>query len=181
MITSFELWTKRKPNLNYLSVWGCRAVVRLSGLKLKTLGEIGSECIFVIYAEHSKAFRFFVIEPNASVLINSIIESIDGIFNENKFLSVLRPSQGSLINGTKDIGGLVVLEEVIEEVVTQQPKPELRKGKRNRIPKNFRHEFQLYLIERTMDDVSDQHSYCFNIKDDPKTFDKAMKSLDVAF
>ncbi|GJX67326.1 zinc finger, CCHC-type containing protein [Tanacetum coccineum] len=25
-ITPYELWTKRKPNLNYLRVWGCRAV-----------------------------------------------------------------------------------------------------------------------------------------------------------
>ncbi|GJY84294.1 hypothetical protein Tco_0497670 [Tanacetum coccineum] len=33
----------------------------------------------------------------------------------------------------------------------------------------------------TRDEVSNQHSYCFNVKDDPKTFDKAMKSQDVAF
>ncbi|GJX13395.1 putative reverse transcriptase domain-containing protein [Tanacetum coccineum] len=31
------------------------------------------------------------------------------------------------------------------------------------------------------DKVSDQHSYCFNVEDDPKTFDEAMKSQDVAF
>ncbi|GKA97326.1 hypothetical protein Tco_0825220 [Tanacetum coccineum] len=70
MITPYELWTKRKPNLNYLRVWGCRAVVRLPDPKLKTLGERGIECIFVGYAEHSKAFRFYVIEPNDSVSIN---------------------------------------------------------------------------------------------------------------
>ncbi|GJW39487.1 zinc finger, CCHC-type containing protein [Tanacetum coccineum] len=48
-------------------------------------------------------------------------------------------------------------------------------------PKNFRPEFQLYLIEGTRDEVSDQHSYCFNVEDDPKTFDEAMKSQDVVF
>ncbi|GKA19314.1 zinc finger, CCHC-type containing protein [Tanacetum coccineum] len=48
-------------------------------------------------------------------------------------------------------------------------------------PKSFGPEFQLYLIERTRDEVSDQHSYCFNVEDDPKTFDKAMKSQDVSF
>nr|GEU39468.1 zinc finger, CCHC-type [Tanacetum cinerariifolium] len=66
---------------------GYRAVVRLVDPKLKTLGERGIECIFVGYAEHSKAFR---------------------------------------------------------------------------------------------DEVSNQHSYCFNVEDDPKTFDEAMKSYDVA-
>ncbi|GJW71955.1 zinc finger, CCHC-type containing protein [Tanacetum coccineum] len=158
-----------------------RAVVKLLDPKLKTLGERGIECIFVGYAEHSKTFRFYVIEPNESVSINLIIKSRDLIFDKNRFSSVPKPSHRSLINGTEDIGGSVVLEEVTEEVVVQQPKPELRKSKRNRIPKNFGPEFQLYLIEGTRDEVSDQHSYCFNVEDDPKTFDEAMKSHDLAF
>ncbi|GKA14698.1 zinc finger, CCHC-type containing protein [Tanacetum coccineum] len=133
MITPYELWTKRKPNLYYLRVWGCRAVVRLPDPKLKTLDERGIKYIFVGYAEHSKAFRFYVIEPNESISINSIIESKDAIFDENRFSSVSRPSQRSLINRTEDIGGSVVPEKV----VTQQPEPDLRKGKRNRTPKNF--------------------------------------------
>ncbi|GJZ96171.1 zinc finger, CCHC-type containing protein [Tanacetum coccineum] len=154
------------------------AVVRLPDPKQKTFGERGIECIFVGYDEHSKAFRFYVIEPNDSVLINSIIESRDVIFDENRFLLVPRPSL-KIPNGTEDIGGSVVLEEVTEEVVPQ-PEPELRKSKRNRTLKNFGHEFQLYLIEGTRDEVSDQHSYCFIVEDDPKTFDEAMKSQDVA-
>nr|GEW62408.1 hypothetical protein [Tanacetum cinerariifolium] len=84
---------------------------------------------------------------------------------------VPRPSL-RIPNGIEDIGGSVVLEEV----VTQQPEPKLRKGKRNRTPKDFRPEFKLYLIEGTRDEVSDQHSYCFNVEDVPKTFDEAMKS-----
>nr|GEU66580.1 hypothetical protein [Tanacetum cinerariifolium] len=46
---------------------------------------------------------------------NFIDESMDPIFDEKRFLSVSRPSQRSLINGTGDIGGLVVYEEVTEE------------------------------------------------------------------
>ncbi|GKD39484.1 zinc finger, CCHC-type containing protein [Tanacetum coccineum] len=118
--------------MNYLRVWGCRAVVRLRDPKLKTLCERGTECIFVGYVKHSKDFRFYVIEPNDSVAINSIIESSDDIFDENRFSSIPRPSQRSLVKGTKDSGGSVVPEKVIEE-------------------------------------------------DDPKTFDEAMKSQDVAF
>ncbi|GJU26843.1 zinc finger, CCHC-type containing protein [Tanacetum coccineum] len=133
--------------------WGeAMAVVRLPDPKLKTLGERGIECIFVGYAEHSKAFRF------SSVPIPSL----------------------SIPKGIEDIGGSVVPEKVTEEVV-QQLEPELRKSKKNRTPKDFGPEFQLYLIEGTRDEVSDQHSYCFNVEDDPKTFDEAMKSRDVAF
>nr|GEV42578.1 zinc finger, CCHC-type [Tanacetum cinerariifolium] len=113
MITLYELWTKRKPNQDYLMVWGCWAVVRLPNLKLKTLGKRGIECIFVGYAEHFKAFRFFVNEPNELVLINSINESRNAIFNENRFSSVPRPSL-KIPNGTKDIGGSVNLKRSLK-------------------------------------------------------------------
>ncbi|GJY49152.1 zinc finger, CCHC-type containing protein [Tanacetum coccineum] len=101
MIAPCELWNKRKPNVNYLRVWGYSAVVRLPDPKLKTWAEKGIECVFVGYAEHSKAFRFS---------------------------SVPRPSQRSMINRTEDIGGLVVPKKVIEEVVVQQLEPELKKA-----------------------------------------------------
>nr|GEU52297.1 zinc finger, CCHC-type [Tanacetum cinerariifolium] len=70
---------------------GCRAVVRLPDLKRKTLGEKSIDCIFVGYDEHSKAYRFYVIEPNDSISINLIIESRDAIFDENNFSSIPRP------------------------------------------------------------------------------------------
>ncbi|GKA93202.1 hypothetical protein Tco_0815188 [Tanacetum coccineum] len=131
------------------------------------------ECIFVGYVAHSKAFKFYDNEPNYSVSINSIIGSRGVIFDENRFSyshQSLDQIRGPLLNGTEDIGCLVVHEEVTEEVI-RQPKLALRKSKRTRTPKDFGPEFQLYLIEGTMDEVSDQHSYCFNVEDDPKTFE----------
>nr|GEU68389.1 hypothetical protein [Tanacetum cinerariifolium] len=119
-ITPYELWTKRKPNLNYLRVWGCRAVVRLPDPKLKTLGERGIKCIFVGYADYLKVFRFYDIEPNDSVAISSIIESKDAIFDENRFSSVFRPSLG-IPKGNEDIGGSVVPKVVTDEVLDDLP------------------------------------------------------------
>nr|GEY64642.1 zinc finger, CCHC-type [Tanacetum cinerariifolium] len=81
-------------------------VVRLLDSKLETLGERGIECIFFGYAKNSKDFRFYVIEPHDSVSINSIIKSMDAIFNENRFSSVPRPSF-RILNGTEDIGASV--------------------------------------------------------------------------
>ncbi|GJS07785.1 RNA-directed DNA polymerase, eukaryota [Tanacetum coccineum] len=40
--TPYEIWTKKVPNLTYLRVWGCRAVVRLTEPKMKNLGEKGT-------------------------------------------------------------------------------------------------------------------------------------------
>ncbi|GJW41359.1 zinc finger, CCHC-type containing protein [Tanacetum coccineum] len=138
---------------------------------------LGNKKYFVTFIDD--ASRFYVIESNDLVLINSIIESRDAIFDENRFSSVPRPSL-RIPNRTEDIGGSVVPEKVTEEVV-QQPEPELRKSKRNRTPKDFGPKFQLYLIKGTRDEVFDQHSYCFNVEDDPKTFYETMKSQDVAF
>nr|GEU73569.1 ribonuclease H-like domain-containing protein [Tanacetum cinerariifolium] len=70
-------------------------------------------------------------------------------FLEAKYMA---EDASSIPIGTEDIGGSMVLEEVTKEVV-QQLKPELRKSKRNRTPKDFRPEFQLYLIEGTRDEV----------------------------
>ncbi|GJX20320.1 zinc finger, CCHC-type containing protein [Tanacetum coccineum] len=71
-----------------LTAW---AVVRLPDPKRKTLGEKGIDYIFVGYAEHSKAYSFYVIEPNDSVSINIIVESRDAIFDENHLSSIPRP------------------------------------------------------------------------------------------
>ncbi|GJY51562.1 zinc finger, CCHC-type containing protein [Tanacetum coccineum] len=68
-----------------------KAVVRLPEPKKKTLGKKGIDCICVVYVEHSKAYRFYVIEPNDYASINSIIESRDAIFDENRFSSIPRP------------------------------------------------------------------------------------------
>ncbi|PWA48006.1 zinc finger, CCHC-type [Artemisia annua] len=99
---------------------------------------------------------------------------------KNRFSFIPRPSQ-RIPNGTNDNGASEVSDEVPAEVVEQQPEPELRRSNRVRTPKSFGPEFQLYLIEGTRSEVSDQYSYCFIVEDDTKTFEEAMKSQDVAF
>nr|GEY42111.1 zinc finger, CCHC-type [Tanacetum cinerariifolium] len=103
-------------------VHGCGCVDLSFSSGKKTLGERDIKCICVGYVEHSKAFRFYVIEPNDSVAINSIIESRDAIFDDNRFLSVLRPSQRSLKYGTGEFGVLVVLEKVTDEIFKRKLK-----------------------------------------------------------
>ncbi|GJQ90179.1 zinc finger, CCHC-type containing protein [Tanacetum coccineum] len=154
--------------------WGeAMAVVRLPDSKRKTLGEKGIDCIFVGYAEHSKAYRFYVIEPNDSVSINSIIESIDAIFDENHFSSIPR---------LKDI--IPNLEESqrddhSDDVPSETTKP--YRGKRARKAKSYGSNFQLYLVEGSRDQVGSQYSYCYSIEEDPRTYNEAMQSRDAAF
>ena len=68
-----------------------------------------------------------------------------------------------------------------EAVPTLDESTEPRRGKRQRKAKSYGSDFQLYLVEGSRDEISNQYSYCFSFEEDPKTFDEAMRSRDVAF
>ena len=168
--TPYELFKGRKPNLNYLKVWGCRAIVRVPEPKRKKLGERGIECIFIGYAQHSKAYRFYVIESNDFIEINTVFESKDAIFDENRFVSIPRPKE------------LIVSKEHSNEkndVAIETP--ELRRSKRVRIAKTFGPNFYTFLVEGSREMITESFQFCLNIDSDPTTFEEAMKSPDVAF
>ncbi|GKB78345.1 zinc finger, CCHC-type containing protein [Tanacetum coccineum] len=146
---------------------------RLPDPRRKTLGEKGIDCIFVGYAEHSKAYRFYVIESNDSVSINSNIESKDVIFNENHFSSIPRPKD-VIPNSVESQTG-----DHSDDVPSEIPEP--RKGKRVRKAKSYGSDCRLYLVEGSRDQVGSQYSYCFSIEEDPRTYNEAMQSRDAAF
>ncbi|GJU28402.1 zinc finger, CCHC-type containing protein [Tanacetum coccineum] len=150
-----------------------RAIVRLPDPKRKTLGKKGIDCIFVGYVEHSKAYRFYVIEPNDYVSINTIIESRDAIFDENRFSSIPRPND--IIPNSDESKK----DDHLNDVPSKTPEP--RKGKSARKVKSYGSDFQLYLVEGSRDQIGSQYSYCYSIKEDPRTYNEAMQSRDVAF
>nr|GFB74959.1 zinc finger, CCHC-type [Tanacetum cinerariifolium] len=121
-VTLFNVFyvPKRRKNLVYGPVLNkCgykqvyesdKAVVRLPDPKRKIMGKKGIDCIFVGYAEHSNAYRFYVIKPNDFVSINSIIESRDAIFDENRFSSI--HIRKDIIPNVQESQMLVVRKEV---------------------------------------------------------------------
>ena len=78
-LTPFELWKKYKPNLIFFKVWGYLAYVRLPNPKRPNLGVKASTCVFLGYSLYSTTYRFYDIDNN------TITESRDAIFHENKF------------------------------------------------------------------------------------------------
>ena len=83
-----ELWKKYKPNLNFFKVWGCLAYVRLPDPKRPKLRVKASTFVFLGYSLYSTSYRFFDIDNN------TIIESRDAIFHENKFPFKYKTSRG---------------------------------------------------------------------------------------
>ncbi|XP_074296843.1 uncharacterized protein LOC141627497 [Silene latifolia] len=158
-VTPYELWYTKTPNLNYFRVWGCRAIVRLPEPKIRTLGEKGIECIFIGYDMHCKAYRFYVIESNRSIVVNTVIESRDAILDENRFSSLPRPKDiVSLNNGTNE-------EDI--NVEPQNKSPELRRGTRIRKRKSFGPDFQTHFIEGSREEIGCQYEYCYHVDEDP--------------
>nr|KAJ0198596.1 hypothetical protein LSAT_V11C700365700 [Lactuca sativa] len=155
--------------------WGCRLVVRLTEPKRKTLGERGIDCIFIGYAEHSKAYRFYVLESNDSVSVNTVIESRDAIFDEERFTSIPRPRDMIHQSSSKS----TTQAEDVSGGASSVPEPRI--STRARKAKSFGSDFQLYLVEGTRNDTISQHQYCFNIEEDPKNFSEGMASRDVHF
>ncbi|KAK1413802.1 hypothetical protein QVD17_35585 [Tagetes erecta] len=166
-ITPYELWYGKPPNLSYLRVWGCRAVVRLPEPKRKNLGEKGIDCIFIGYSENSNTCRFYVIEPNDSVSINTVIESNNAIFDENRFSSIPRPKD--MITSSNNSQSSHFKDDIP------------RRSNRAKKAKDYSSDFHLYLVEGSRNEIQTQYQYCFNVEEDPRTFNEAMASRDVAF
>jgi hypothetical protein len=57
--TPYELWTSRKPNINYLSVWGCPAKAKMFNLQLGKLDPKTISCHFIGYPNKSKGYKFY--------------------------------------------------------------------------------------------------------------------------
>ncbi|GJY30302.1 zinc finger, CCHC-type containing protein [Tanacetum coccineum] len=70
-------------------------------------------------------------------------------------------------------------DDHLDDVPSEIHEP--RKGKRVRKAKSYGSDFQLYLVERSRDQIESQYSYCYTIEEDPITYNEAMQSRDVAF
>jgi hypothetical protein len=57
--TPYELWTGRKPTLNYLHVWGCPAEAKLFNPNIGKLESKTVSCHLIDYLDKLKGFRFY--------------------------------------------------------------------------------------------------------------------------
>ncbi|GKA17377.1 zinc finger, CCHC-type containing protein [Tanacetum coccineum] len=138
----------------------------------------GIDCIFVGYAEHSKAYKFYVIEPNNVVSINSIIESRDATNLMRTFSLQLPRTKGNYTKLWKNLKRMIIL--MMYQVKTSETSRRC-KGKRVRKAKSYGSDFQLYLVEGSRDQVGLQYSYCYSIEEDLRTYNEAVQSRDAAF
>jgi len=80
--TPYGLWTSRKPNMNYLRVWGCLAEAKLFNPHIGKLDPKTVSCHFIGYPKRSKGYRFYY--PDRTT---KFIETRHAVFLEHDGLS----------------------------------------------------------------------------------------------
>ena len=58
-ITPYEVWYKKKPDIDHLRVWGCVAYVHVQQDKCSSLGSHMDKCIFIGYPQGYKGWKFY--------------------------------------------------------------------------------------------------------------------------
>jgi hypothetical protein len=79
--TPYEMWTGRKPTLNYLHVWGCSTEAKLFNLSIGKLDFKTVSCHFIGYPDKSKGFRFY-----CSDRYIKIVETRHAVFLEDEVI-----------------------------------------------------------------------------------------------
>ena len=92
--TPYEIWTRKRPSLSFLKIWGYDAYVKcLTPTKLEPRSD---KCIFVGYPRETKGYYFCNHQENKVFIVQNVI------FLDKEFLS-------------KEVSGSIVrLEEVRE-------------------------------------------------------------------
>lgn len=67
ILSPYELWNGRNPNLSYFKVWDCLAYYRVLVSQRTQLGPMTIQNKFVRYVEDSKAYRLLDYESNVIV------------------------------------------------------------------------------------------------------------------
>ncbi|GJU36331.1 zinc finger, CCHC-type containing protein [Tanacetum coccineum] len=177
--TPYELWNQRTPKLDYLRIWGYRAIVRLPESKKRKLGDKGIEYIFLGYAQNSKAYRFIVVEPNDLISVNNIIEYRDARFDENRFKTIHKAHEIS--NETESTEIPITTKGNNDDYFSDHQQVEPRRSTRQQRQRTFSPYFEMYLVEGDRKGLIREYPIIYNMDEDPQTYSEAMKSHDSSF
>ena len=158
--TPYEIWTGRKPNLNYVKVWGCPAYVRMA--QHNKLMPRGQKFRFVGYLSNTKGYLFYDTE-HRNVFVASF-----GKFLESEFLSEGGDHRQVELDEVQ-LDTDEPLEEPEVQVDVEPSTHTLRRSNRESRPPE-----RLYLIqEKSLDVLLIEET-------DPFTYREAMLDIDSA-
>ncbi|CAL9015427.1 unnamed protein product [Prunus brigantina] len=137
----YEVWVKRKPSLNHLRVWGCKAEAKLYNPMEKKLDSRTTSGYFVGYPERTKGYRFYCpqnttrfVETQRAIFIESETEvteeenfDFDEVVTENAETVSSNTDSRILTLPIFDLSGMQSLQEdgfVEDHMMLEQENPE---------------------------------------------------------
>ncbi|GJS89502.1 zinc finger, CCHC-type containing protein [Tanacetum coccineum] len=108
-------------------------------------GYWGEALLTACYAQNSKAYRFIVVEPNDLISVNTIIESRDARFDENRFKTI--PKAHEISNETVSIEIRITTKGNNDDSFSDHQQVEPRRSTRQRRQRTFGPDFEMYLVE----------------------------------
>ncbi|KAK1411311.1 hypothetical protein QVD17_37858 [Tagetes erecta] len=186
--TPYEIWTGRKPSLNYMKVWGCIAEAKLYNPFIKKLDMKTVTCYFIGYPDHSKGHIFYcpshvtrIVETKHAKFLEDFKESGS---NEDpyhdlqevqeageKHLSLTIPPVIPLVHDAAQhipasipaqSNPIIVPQQTQSQNIQQQlnaePDNPPRRSSRQRKPTNY-DDYETYLGEAVAEELIDPTSY----------------------
>ncbi|KAJ9566410.1 hypothetical protein OSB04_002376 [Centaurea solstitialis] len=154
--TPYEIWTRKKPKLSFLKIWGCEAYVkRPTSKKLKPKSD---KCIFVGYPKTTMGYYFY--NPTE----NKVFVARNGEFLEDKFLSTENTRNDVELQEVEEDATLPIVEQVTQqehvetqpEVVEEVQTHDLRRSTRVRQEPD---RYLGFLVSQNSGDLNEPTSY----------------------
>nr|GEV77812.1 retrotransposon protein, putative, Ty1-copia subclass [Tanacetum cinerariifolium] len=83
--TPYELWYKKVPNLSYLKVWGCEALVKRD--TPDKLQQRSVKCIFIGYPKETMGYYFYFL-PENKIIVARYVEFLEkNLLSQENFLA----------------------------------------------------------------------------------------------
>ena len=80
-VTPQDAWSRHKPSIKYLKIFGCIAYAQIPKQKRKKLDDRGEKYIFIGYYENSKVYKLFNPITNKVIIRRDIIFDEDATWN----------------------------------------------------------------------------------------------------
>ena len=72
-VTPEEMWSKTKPDLSLLRVFGCKVMSHIPKCQRKKLETKSTECILLGYSEQSKAYRLYDMKRRKTIVSRDVV------------------------------------------------------------------------------------------------------------
>ena len=167
--TPYELWNNKKPKLNFLKTFGCKALVHIPNEKRSKFDNRSKVYYFVGYSQNSKGYRLVDLESK------KVVVSRDVNFFENIFplTNIDENNLEDLITNETD-----KVDDYIELNLSESNVNNQDQDQNQIIVHGVKNELDQSNVDESIDNEVDIANLKFDFESDPVTYDEALLSVD---